>query len=504
MAVSASGLHVPDLVVPDVVASMAGQDITAEDLEDGWRWRPDTLAENWSEGHWKAAAHHEVTAFEIVQCATQPDGRLLIQEPPRHGKSELTSKWTPAWYLHLWPWKRVIVASYEASLASEWGAEVRNILIEHGYPYGVEIAVDTRAKDGWKTLQGGGMWTAGVGGGLTGRGADLLIIDDPVKNWEEASSVVYRKRAMNWYLSVARTRLAPGGSVIIVQTRWHQDDLSGQLEAAGKVDGDKWKLLRLPAIAVEDETHVRGIDREGKLRVWTRRKGEVLWPTAYPKTTIEATRATLGPVVFSALYQQTPSPAEGSILKRGWWRRWNGLPDPQERTGALISVDSSFKGKTDSDFVVMQVWWRYGARKYLVEQIRDRMEYVVFKRSLRDLILKHPECRIILIEDSANGPAVISDLSQSLSGLVSRAARGSKESRAYAVSGDIESGNVYIPDVAVWSGVVDFIEEAAVFPNGANDDQVDAMTQALLEWPNVLVSPQGEYSALDALRGRGR
>lgn len=485
---------------------LAGAGIRTEDLVDGFRWRPDTLAQNWSEGRWIPHPHHEVTAHAIVECIAAADGRLLIQEPPRHGKTELTSIWTPTWFLHLWPHKKVIVANYGASLAAEWGGMVRNILTEHGYPYGVEIAHDTRAKDSWQTLQGGGMWTAGIGGSLTGRGADLLIIDDPVKDWEEASSIVYRERAWNWYNAVALTRLAPGGSVIVVQTRWNQDDLSGRLETAS-IDGtgDSFRVLRLPGIATEDQSYVRGIDATtGRIKVWTRRKGEALWPTAFPKVRLDALRKALGPVLFAALYQQAPSPLEGAILKRGWWRRWNGLPDPQDRTAALISVDSSFKGKDDSDFVVIQVWWRYGARKYLVEQVRDRMEYVVFKRTLRDVMLKHPECRIVLIEDSANGPAVISDLSQSFSGMVPRPAKGSKESRAIAISGDVESGNVYLPDAAFWPGVVDFIEECALFPNGANDDQVDAFTQAMLEWPNVIVAPQGEYSPMDALRGRGR
>jgi predicted phage terminase large subunit-like protein len=462
-----------------------------------WRSSPDLLAEHWSHGQWHAEKHHAVLAAAIVECVCTPNGRLLVQMPPQHGKSSLTTKWTPAWFLHLWPMLKVIAASYGASLASEWGGQVRDVLRDEAFEYGVEIDTSTSAKDGWFTTAGGGMWTAGIGGALTGRGAHLLIIDDPVKDWEEANSVVYRERAWNWYLSVPYTRLAPGASIIVVQTRWHEDDLSGRLEAASENGtGDKWKILRLPAIATEDETHELPLGK-----TWTRRKGEVLWPNYFTKSIIEARRRTLGPVVFGALYQQAPAPAEGSILKRGWWRRWNGLPDPVGRTDALISVDSTFKGTTDSDYVVIQVWWRYGARKFLVEQIRDRMDYPTFRKTLREMMLRHPECRKTLVEDSANGPAVVADLSAALSGIVLRPAKGSKESRAHAVSGDIESGNVYLPDVAVWREVVDFINECATFPNGAHDDQVDAMTQALLEWPNVTVEAQGSYDALSVLRG---
>lgn len=419
--------------------------------------------------------------------------------PPRSGKSELTSKWAPAWFLQLFPWLRVIAASYGASLAAEWGGQVRDILVEFGYDYGVEIDTSTKAKDGWMTTDGGGMWTAGIGGGLTGRGADLAIIDDPVKDWEEANSLVYRERAWNWYTSVLRTRMAPGGSIIVVQTRWHEDDLSGRLEKAAKDGtGEKWEIVRLPAIATGDEVHELYPNGD----VWTRRKGEVLWPQRFPRESVDKLRRTLGPVVFAALGQQAPSPAEGSILKRSWWKRWNGLPDPITRTDALISVDSAFKGKADSDYVVIQVWWRYGARKFLIEQIRDRMDYPTFRKTLREMMLRHPECRKTIVEDSANGPAVVADLTSTLSGIVLRPAKGSKESRAHAVTGDIESGNVYLPDASVWPEVVDFINECATFPNGANDDQVDGLTQALLEWPNEVVEVQGTYDALSMLQGR--
>ena len=468
-----------------------------------WRLRPDTLAERWSRGTWTAAAHHIAIADAVVDAVARPDGRLIIEAPPRHGKSEEVSHWTPAWFLQLCPWARVLLASYGASLAAEYGSAVRDTLIEHGDEVGVRVARGSRAKNAWRTTAGGGMWTAGIGGTMTGRGGNLVLIDDPVKNFEDAASETKRQTAWNWYLAVARTRLAPGATIIVIQTRWNEDDLAGRLQKESKQGtGDHYEVLTLPAIAEHDERHVlTHVDRE-RIRVWTRRKGEALWPAQYAIAAIEATRKALGSYIFGALYQQKPAPAEGGIVKREWIRTWTALPAPHERDDALISVDSSFKDKKSSDYVVMQVWWRFGSRKFLIRQIRDRMSYVAFRKALAELAVAHPECRAIFVEDSANGPAVIDDLKGNISGLIAWPAKGTKEARLHAVSPDFESGNVYVPDPSVWHEYLDYVNELVTFPNAANDDQVDATSQALLQWPNYALQQMGVRDPWASLRGQ--
>lgn len=454
-----------------------------------WRCRPDTLAERWSAGRWRAAPHHRYLADKIVDCINRPNGRLIITMPPRHGKSELASFWSIVWALQLNPALRVILASYDDTLARSFGRQVRNVLREFGYEYGVEIDAATSSANDWLTLAGGGMRTAGIQGGITGRGADLLVIDDPFKNHAEAKSQTIRDKVWDFYTSTARTRLQSGASVIIIQTRWHEDDLVGRLLAAAK-DGDEyaeqWDVVNMAAIAEHDETYDLRPVKGNPVSTFRRKTGDPLWVTAFPLPQLYATRSALGPYLWNALYQQHPAPPEGSILKRGWFKTYTGLPSLTERDDAIVTVDASFKDADDNSYCVMQVWYRYGGRKYLIAQLRDHMDYPTLRDTLAAVAYRYPECRSIYVEDKANGPAVIADLQGRVSGLIPWSPEGSKESRVHAVSGDIESGNVFLPSAAQWKERLDFIEECAAFPNAAHDDQVDAMVMALLLWPNML------------------
>lgn len=394
--------------------------------------------------------------------------------PPRHGKSELTSHWFPVWYLDHFPDRNIILTSYEADFASNWGRRVRNSILEHSDQLRVRISEDSAAANRWVTTEGGGMVTAGIGGPITGRGAHVLIIDDPVKNAEEAHSKTYRDRAWEWFISTAYTRLEPGGSVIIVMTRWHEDDLVGRVLS---MTDEVWEEVKLPAIAEENDPIGR-------------KPGEALWPERYDENELKRIKNTVGSYVWNALYQQKPSPAEGGIFKRSWWKYYS--EPPGEFDEIIQSWDMTFKDTDTSDYVVGQVWGKKGANKYLLDQVRAKMDFPTTIQALRNLSAKWPKARAKLVEDTANGPAVIATLRKEIPGLIPVTPQGSKEARAYAVSPQVEAGNVYIPDPRRCPWVNDFIEECAAFPNGANDDQVDAMTQALLRFelrakPGIIV-----------------
>jgi predicted phage terminase large subunit-like protein len=232
-------------------------------------------------------------ATALIRGRTETD-ILAIEAPPRHGKSELFSKWTPAWHILRWPEKRVIIASYEHNFARMWGRKVREIIEEHGAEFGVTISDGQSAASDWETNYGGGMLTAGARGPMTGRGADLLIIDDPIKNAEEAVSEVVRDGLGDWWDSTASTRIEPGGKAILIATRWHEDDLTGRvLRHADERGGRKIQQLTLRAVAEDDD-------------VLGREEGEALWPQRYDEKALERERLSRDAYWWLSLYQQRP------------------------------------------------------------------------------------------------------------------------------------------------------------------------------------------------------
>lgn len=270
------------------------QSVTADAmLANAWRATPAATAARWSHGLWWRAPHLVYLSNALANMASGVPLRLLVSMPPRMGKSEAVSHWLPVWLLANWPSKRIILASYEANFAASWGRKVRDTIEEHGRELGVRLRGDTKAVDAWDTTAGGGMVTAGVGGPITGRGADLLIIDDPIKNAEEAASPVIRDKIWEWWQTTARTRLEPGGSVVVVMTRWDVDDLAGRLLVT---KDEVWRNIVFPALA----------ERPGD--VLDRREGDALWPERYSLVALRALRSDVGEDAWASLYQQRPNP----------------------------------------------------------------------------------------------------------------------------------------------------------------------------------------------------
>lgn len=404
--------------------------------------------------------------------------RLIVMMPPRHGKSETTTVKFPAWYLGGQPYHRIILASHTAALAARFSMRARNDFAQYAPEvWGIEVDPDVSAMYRWdvkvhddKSAQPpGGVIAAGIGGPITGHGAHVAIIDDPFKGAEDANSEVQREAVWDWYRYVLRTRLMPGGAVIVVLTRWHEDDLAGKLLKAAEEDpaADQWTVLSLPALAEDNDPMGRA-------------PGEPLWPEQYDITALQATRASVGSYVWTALFQQRPSPAEGGLLKRNWWQFYRQVPNTYDEL--IQSWDMTFKDSKNTDYVVGQVWGCKGADRYLLDQVRDRMGFPATVQAVRSLTAKWPKATAILVEDKANGPAVISTLKHEIPGIIAIEPQGSKVARVSAISPQVEAGNVYLPDPSIAPWVHDFIEECTAFPNGAYDDRVDAMSQALLRF----------------------
>ena len=416
-------------------------------------------------GSYVPAAHHLLIADALQRVLDGSLKRLMIFMPARHGKSMTVTETFPSYYLGRNPKKRVIAVSYGDSLARRFGRKNRQKIEEYGKEiFNVQLASDNASVQDWASTKGGGMLSVGIGAGITGHGADLLLIDDPIKNREEANSEQIRNKIYDEYQSSLLTRLHNGGAVILIMTRWHEDDLAGRILRKEK----GWEVLSLPAEAEEGDLLGRAI-------------GDPLWAAGgYDKEWLEQTKQALGSQAFNSIYQQRPSSAEGEIVKREWIKYYRQLPPSFDEM--LISVDASFKNTATADFCVLQVWGKQGAKKYLVDQIRDRMNFPSTVAALRGLVAKYPRATAKLIEDKANGSAIIDYLKQEISGIIPISPKESKEARLAAVSPEFESGSVFFPDPTIASWISDSVEELISFPNGKNDDFVDACSQSLQRW----------------------
>ena len=411
--------------------------------------------------------HLQILSNKLAEAALVGGKRIIVSMPPRHGKSETSSHYAPIWYLDKFPERRVILASYAADYASEWGRKVRNSMDEHHDRLKVTLAKDSKAADRWNTRQGGGMVTTGVGGPLTGRGADLLLIDDPIKNWADAYSPTVRQRIWEWYLSTAYTRLEPNASIVIVMTRWHEDDLVGRLlRQMKKGEGENWDVIRFPATAETDDPLGRPLEAP-------------LWPFRYDADALARTKRSVGPLVWAGLFQQNPVPSEFQLFPEKNWQFYKFAPALKTFIKLIQSWDMSFKDLKTSDYVVGQVWGFQKARAYLRDQARGRMSFDGAVRAMKDMCEAWPTARPIYVEDAANGPAIISHLRGEIAGFQAITPRGSKEARAAAIQPFSAAGNIWLPDQSIAPWVTDFVDEHRSFPMGTNDDQVDAHSQAI-------------------------
>lgn len=398
--------------------------------------------------------------------------RLIVEMPPRHGKSELGSRYTPAWFLGTYSGRRVMLCSAEGELATGFGRRARDLLLEHGQSvFGVRVRSDSAAADRWDIAGwNGGMLAAGIGGSITGRGADLLIIDDPVKSVEDAESATMRERTWEWYCGTALTRLEPGAAVIVIMTRWHEDDLGGRI-----LDNDRgeWRVLRLPALAEEDDPLGRA-------------PGEPLWPERYSVDELERRKRDVGRRVFAAEYQQRPVPPVGTIFQSDWFRYARPLAEGAYDVGGrvvavadcrrFVACDLALSTRVSADWTVITCWLITPANDLiLVDVLRRRMQAPEIVPALRR-VYEQFEPYAIGIETGGFQSAIIQEAL--LDGLPAKKLEPDKDkvSRALLAAAKMESGKIFFRFGA------DYLEalepELLAFPHGRHDDQVDAISYA--------------------------
>lgn len=428
--------------------------------------------------------------------------RLIWTMPPQEGKSQRVSRTFPAWLLLRDPDLRIAIASYELNTARRWGRAIRNDIQANEEKFGLRIRQDTRSAQEWQLEDhAGGVYSVGIQGALTGRPVDVLIIDDPIKGRAEAESQVYRDRCWDFWTDTARTRFAATTVVIVVLTRWHEDDLAGRLLAQDV--RREWRHINIPAHADHDPN-------KGQSDPLGREPGEYLL-SARGRTVKdwEDTKHDVGSRTWNALYQGRPAPASGNVWKRQWWRRygtplWSQHPTKpdayavEEYDEMVMSWDMAFKDTKSSDFVVGQVWARRGANVYLLDQIRKRLSFTDTVKAFEALVSRWPQATAKLVEDKANGTAVINTLKSKIPGIIAVTPTESKYARANAVSPVIEAGNAFLPETEIaLFDPEELIEEAAGFPNSAHDDQVDATSQGLAY---LVLDQTGAQAWIDYMR----
>lgn len=414
------------------------------------------------QGRWKKLRHLKPVCEKLQGIVDGTVKRLMIFMPPQHGKSMTVTETFPSFFLGRNPDKRVIILSYGDKLAGHFGISNRDKIQEFGKElFGIELSASKATQNLWE-IKGrrGGLLSTMIQGGVTGHGANGLIIDDPIKGAEEAESETYRSKLWDAWVSVAYTRLRQFDDpwIIIILTRWHEMDLAGQILTK---ESGKWDVVSLPAIC------------ESENDIINRKVGEGLWLSGAKYNEI---KEHVGSRVFNSLYQQRPAPLEGTLFNRNWWKFYDKKPDKFDTI--IHSWDCTFKDGVDCDYVVGQVWGVQGSNRYLLDQVREKLGFIGTQQAIRKLANWHKPDKI-LIEDKANGTALIETLKSEITGIIPISPKESKFVRAQAVTPLLEAGNVYIPNPGRFSWVDDFIEECANFPNGRNDDQVDAMTQVL-------------------------
>lgn len=454
----------------------------AEFIRRGWPvLEPGTpLVWNW---------HLDAICLHLEAASDGRIRRLLVNVPPGHMKSLIVSVFWPAWRWLREPGWRGLFSSYAMELAIRDSVRCRDLVRSDWYRETFrpewELKGDQNVKSYFENSRRGFRFSMSVGGRATGFRGDTVVCDDPL-NAKEQHSEAARKECLVWWDRVMSSRLNDQrtGTRVIIMQRLHEGDLAGHVLARGG-----YEHLCLPT---EWEPERKDASRDGIPGVtgigWRdprREPGELLFPALFPAAVVEEAKRDLGARDFAGQHQQRPAPAGGALFQRHWWRFYTRRPERLEET--VQSWDMAFKDTDGSDFVVGQVWGRAGADKYLLDQVRARLDFPATVQAVLALSEKWPGARKKLVEDKANGPAVIAALKGKLAGLVPVLPEGGKEARAHAVSPEIEAGNVYLPAPEPdpetgyrppeWIGA--FLEEAAAFPHGAHDDQVDAMTQAL-------------------------
>jgi predicted phage terminase large subunit-like protein len=410
--------------------------------------------------------HHKKIADKFNQIASGKIKRLIINMPPRHTKSEFASYLLPSWMVGRKPDLKIIQTTHTTELAIRFGRKAKTLMDSPEYKevFKTRLREDSQAAGKWETEQGGEYYAAGVGSAITGRGADLLIIDDPHSE-QDAMNVTALERAYEWYTSGPRQRLQPGGAIVVVMTRWNMKDLTGMLLKSQKeLKSDKWEIIEFPAILPSDKP---------------------VWPEYWKKEELEGVKASISVGKWNAQWMQNPTAEEGAIIKREWWKVWekDAIPPLQH---IIQSYDTAFLKKETADYSAITTWGVFQPNDdsppnlILLDALKDRLEFPELRKTaLEQYRYWNPET--VIVESKASGLPLTYELRKMGIPVINYTpSKGNdKHARVNAVAPLFESGVIWAPDHKFAEEV---IEECASFPYGDHDDLVDSMTQAVMRF----------------------
>lgn len=432
--------------------------------------------------------HHRILADELMAHERGLKDRSVVNMPPRHGKSQLVSYYFPAWFIGRNPGKKVMMVSHTTDLAVDFGRKVRNVIddpkFQEIFP-DITLSQDSKSAGRWDTNRGGTYFACGIGSSLAGRGADMLIVDDPHSEQDVLNgNFEVFDRAYQWFVFGARTRLMPGGRAIVVQTRWHMEDLTGRLvrDMAQNPEADQYDVIEFPAILEV---------KHGDVVV-----EKPLWPEFFDLKALHRTRASMPMFQWNAQYQQQPTAEGSALVKREWWRAWKEL-DPPEVDYTIMTLDTATEEKQRADYTALTVWgvW-YNEEEnqnqiILLEAIRRRLEFPELKTlAVEQYQSWKPDA--FIVEKKNSGVALFQELRRTgmlVQEYMPTRATGNKFARLQSVADIIRSGVVWVPQTR-WAE--ELVEEIAAFPVGSHDDLVDATVMAMLRFR------EGGFISLDS------
>jgi predicted phage terminase large subunit-like protein len=429
---------------------------------------------------YKVGKHHRILANLLTQLAEGRKDRVCVNIPPRHGKSQLVSIYFPAWFIGRHPNKKVMMVSHTTDLAVDFGRKVRNLIDTEAYREifpTVSLSADSKSAGRWNTNVGGEYYACGIGSSIAGRGADLLLVDDPHSEQDvlNGNFDVFDK-AYEWFTYGARTRLMPGGRVAIVQTRWHLDDLTGRVvkDMSQNNNADQYEVVEFPAI----------LDVEDKKTGFITQKA--LWPEFFDMDALLRTKASMPLFQWNAQYQQQPTAEEASLVKREWWRTWK-REDPPACDYIIMSLDAAAESHNRADFTALTTWGVFNNEEagefhiILLNSIKERLEFPELKQlALEEYKEWEPDS--FIVEKKSSGTALYQELRRMgvlVQEYTPHRGSGDKLARLNSVADIVQSGLVWVPETR-WAE--ELVEEVAAFPFARNDDLVDSTVMALMRF----------------------